>query len=72
MINSMTLGMEFHSLLPKGMVPELTSGYEGFNHLIRINGNVDETVLEYIIRNHDAKILEDQKQILLESQKFLK
>ncbi len=71
MINSMTLGMEFHSLLPKGMVPELTSGYEGFNHLIRINGNVDETVLEYIIRNHDAKILEDQKADFIRNKNFL-
>lgn len=71
MINSTTLAMEFHSLLPKGKVPELTSGYEGFNHLTRINGIVDNTKLEYIIRNHDAKLLEEQKEDFIRIRDFL-
>ncbi len=63
MINSITLAMEFNSLLPSNMVPEKTEGYEGFNHLSDIKGSVEHTELNYIIRNHDsgqiAKQLED-------------
>lgn len=53
LINSMLLANEFINSLPKSDVPEKTSGYEGFFHLISANGTVEETTLEYIIRDFD-------------------
>ncbi|MFP2996001.1 peptidase T [Spongiivirga sp. MCCC 1A20706] len=53
MINSMYIAQEFIDSLPKMETPEHTEGYEGFFHLTDINGNVDVTHLEYIIRDHD-------------------
>lgn len=61
LINAIHLAMEFHRLLPVGDDPALTTGYEGFNHAKDIEGNVDHVKLEYIIRNHDADLLEKQK-----------
>lgn len=62
MINALHLAMEFHSLLPKELDPALTEGYEGFNHLTDLNGGVSEAHSQYIIRNHDYKLLEKQKE----------
>ena len=61
MINALHLAMEFHSLLPKHLDPALTEGYEGFNHLLEINGGVSNASSHYIIRNHDYSLLEEQK-----------
>ena len=55
MVNSLTVGMEFHGLLPKDAVPEKTEGYEGFIHLTNVQGDVAETTMEYIIRDHDRE-----------------
>ena len=71
MINSMLIGMEFNSMLPAGMIPSLTADHEGFNHLTDINGTCSETTLNYIIRNHDSKIFETQKQQFLDIKDFL-
>ncbi|WP_299052771.1 peptidase T [uncultured Polaribacter sp.] len=65
MINSMLIANEFMSKLPINEVPEKTSGYEGFFHLHDINGNVEKTVLEYIIRDHDFLLFENRKELLL-------
>jgi len=65
MINSMLIANEFMSKLPINDVPEKTSGYEGFFHLHDINGNVEKTVLEYIIRDHDFLLFENRKKLLL-------
>ena len=62
MINASLVAMEFNALLPEKERPEHTEGYEGFNHLTGISGEVDHCLLEYIIRNHDRKILERQKE----------
>ena len=61
MLNSILIAMEFNSLLPVKDNPMYTEGYEGFNHLCDINGDCEKTVMEYIIRNHDLKLLEKQK-----------
>jgi len=53
LINSMLLANEFINSIPKNDVPEKTSGYEGFFHLISASGTVEETSLEYIIRDFD-------------------
>ena len=53
MINAIHLAMEFNRMLPVQQRPEYTSGYEGFFHLIDINGQVENTTFRYIIRDHD-------------------
>src|SRR4051812_6869973 len=61
MVNSMKIAMELHSQLPALEAPELTEGYEGFYHLISFNGDVEQTKLYYIIRDHDKEIFENRK-----------
>ena len=51
MINAMTVAMEFAALLPKHEVPENTEGYEGFAHLVGMQGEIENAVLDYIIRD---------------------
>ena len=64
MINSQYIAMEFQSLLPQAQKPEHTEGYEGFFHLIGMEGTVEETVLRYIIRDHDMAKFEDKKSVM--------
>ena len=71
MVNAIHLGYEFDSLLPPHMRPEHTEGYDGFYHLGNINGTIDGCTLEYIVRNHDEDIFENQKEWMLESARFL-
>ncbi|RLD28964.1 MAG: peptidase T [Bacteroidetes bacterium] len=61
MINSMYYATEFINALPKKETPEHTEGYEGFFHLYAIEGKVEETKLQYIIRDHDKDIFEARK-----------
>jgi tripeptide aminopeptidase len=61
MINSMKIAMEFHGQLPANEAPEHTEGYEGFYHLLSFQGNVEETMLHYIIRDFDRKQFEARK-----------
>ena len=55
MINSMLLANEFMNELPKDEIPQETKGYEGFFHVTQLSGSIEETQLELIIRDHDAK-----------------
>jgi tripeptide aminopeptidase len=55
MVNSAKIAMEFHKRLPAEEAPELTEGYDGFYHLISINGDVEQTTLHYIIRDFDKE-----------------
>lgn len=61
MINSMRVATQFAIMLPRWETPEHTEGYEGFYHLIGIDGSVEETVLTYIIRDHDHDRFERRK-----------
>lgn len=61
MVHSIYLSTEFAVSLPKELRPELTEGYEGFNHLISAKGTVEKTEMIYIIRNHDRELFEKQK-----------
>ena len=61
MINSMRIANQFASTLPRWETPEHTQGYEGFYHLIAMNGSVEETTLQYIIRDHDRARFESRK-----------
>ena len=62
MINSMYYAQKFIEGLPKNETPETTEGYEGFFHLHNIQGKVDKTVLNYIIRDHDLKQFKNRKE----------
>ncbi len=71
MVNSLLVAMEFQSLLPTFANPAYTEGYEGFNHLNNMKGNVDSTTMDYIIRNHDENLLEKQKNDFINARDFL-
>lgn len=61
MINSIRVAERFIGLLPEKESPEYTEGYEGFYHLIGIQGEVEQTTVSYIIRDHDRVKFEDRK-----------
>ena len=61
MLNAILIGMELNDLLPKEQRPELTSGYEGFYHIISFNGTVEQATFSYIIRDHDMDLYEQKK-----------
>ncbi len=61
MINSMRVAMQFAMMLPRWETPEHTEGYEGFYHLISMQGGVEQTTLSYIIRDHDRARFESRK-----------
>lgn len=64
MINSMRIANQFVIMLPRWETPEHTEGYEGFYHLIGMEGSVEQTVLTYIIRDHDRDRFERRKKEL--------
>ncbi len=64
MINSMYMATEFINSLPRFETPEHTEGYEGFFHLCAMKGEVEDTVLEYIIRDHDREHFEARKEVM--------
>ncbi len=61
MINSLRIANQFAIMLPRWETPEHTEGYEGFYHLISIEGTVEKTTLTYIIRDHDRDRFERRK-----------
>ena len=71
MKNAILIGMEFQSLLPVFENPMYTEGYEGFYHLDEMSGNVEETQLNYIIRDHDHEKFEQKKKFFTETADFL-
>lgn len=66
MINSLLVANEYASLLPANETPGTTEGYEGFYHLIGMEGEVENTVLSYIVRDHDREKFEARKQAFLD------
>lgn len=61
MINSIRIANQFVSMLPRHETPEHTTGYEGFYHLTGIQGDVEQTTVTYIIRDHDRNKFEGRK-----------
>ena len=61
MVNSIRVANNFIAMLPRWETPEHTEGYEGFYHLVGIEGGVEQTVLSYIIRDHDRARFESRK-----------
>ncbi|UKM64760.1 peptidase T [Flavobacteriaceae bacterium GSB9] len=64
MVNSMYIATEFINSLPRMETPEHTEGYQGFFHLHNMEGHVEETTLQYIIRDHDKKHFEARKEVM--------
>ena len=71
MVNAMLIAFEFQSLLPVFQNPMYTEGEEGFFHLEHIEGDVEKTVSEYIIRDHDRTLFEQKKQFFGQCADFL-
>ena len=71
MINSISVANEFDNLLGSVRRPEHTEGYEGFFHLLSINGDIETTKMEYIIRDHDREIFEKMKEEIKNNAEFL-
>ena len=65
MVNSMLIATDFIKSLPLDEIPQETTGYEGFFHLSDIEGSVEKTTLEYIIRDHDMDLFENRKKQML-------
>ena len=64
MINAIRVANEFMSQLPGEETPEHTEGYEGFYHVVGIEGGVEQTVVSYIIRDHDRAKFEVRKECM--------
>lgn len=71
MINAASIAAEFDSMLPENERPEYTEGYEGFFHLMDINGGVELTKMSYIIRDHDKEKFEAKKALILKNTELL-
>ncbi|WP_066025092.1 peptidase T [Enterococcus mundtii] len=64
MINALQLAIDFHNELPADEVPEKTDGYEGFFHLMALNGSPEEAKMSYIIRDHKRDSFEARKAMI--------
>ncbi|MCW1735603.1 peptidase T [Anaerorudis cellulosivorans] len=71
MINALHVANELINLLPANERPEFTEGYEGFFHLISLNGTVEEAVVSFIIRDHERNRFEMRKKIMQDAVSFL-
>ena len=61
MKNSMRIAYQYATMLPRHETPEHTEGYEGFYHLVGMQGSVEESTMSYIIRDHDRARFESRK-----------
>lgn len=64
MVNAIRVAHEFMSLLPGNETPESTEGYEGFYHVVGVEGSVEEATISYIIRDHDRAKFEARKECM--------
>ena len=72
MVNSVLVAMDFNSQFDPHMIPSETEDYEGFIHLDEFKGDVNETTLVYILRDHDEAKLELQKEAFRKAEKYIK
>ena len=71
MINAAKLACEYQAMMPAHAVPEHTELWEGFIHLHDMKGDVENAVLEYIIRDHDYQKLTAKKELMLKAAEFI-
>ncbi len=72
MINAMLVAMEFNAMLPPNQRPEHTQDYEGFFHMVKMEGTVENAMLQYIIRDHDKEKFENKKKMFSDCVEFMK
>lgn len=71
MQNALLMAMEFNALLPVFERPEFTQDYEGFYHLVKMEGSVEKSFIQYIIRDHDKDIFENRKKVMQQCIDFM-
>lgn len=71
MLNAILIGTEFNDMLPAWQRPEYTDGYEGFIHITKFTGVVEEADIQYIIRDHDFELFERKKMMLRQCADFI-
>lgn len=71
MKNALLMAMEFNALLPVFDRPEFTQDYEGFFHLIKVEGIVEKAMMQYIIRDHSRPVFEQRKKMLQQCVDFM-
>ena len=71
MKNAILMATEFNALLPVNERPEFTQDYEGFYHLIKMEGSVENAFIQYIIRDHDRPKFEHKKQLFKDCVDFM-
>ena len=71
MVNSQLIAMEFQSMLPASQRPEHTCGYEGFFHLTEMKGEVEESQLSWIIRDHNMEMFNRKKELMASVADFI-
>lgn len=71
MINAIIIAMELNGMLPVQQRPEFTQGYEGFFHIIGINGAVEQVSVQYIIRDHSMPKFEQKKKLITQVVDFI-
>ncbi len=71
MVNAQLVAMEFAGSLPADETPATTEGYEGFFHLTNMEGNVESTTLNYIIREHSKELYEARKALMSKNVELL-
>lgn len=64
MVNSLLIANKFISALPENQVPERTSDREGFFHIMEVNGDIENTIVQLIIRDHDRNLFEERKKLV--------
>lgn len=64
MLNAILIGMELNALLPVNQRPEYTQGYDGFFHIVKFEGSVENASFKYIIRDHDRDKFEQKKNLI--------
>lgn len=71
MQNALLMAMEFNALLPIFERPEFTQDYEGFFHLVKMEGSVEKSFIQYIIRDHDHQLFENKKKVIQQCVDFM-
>ncbi len=71
MKNALLIAMEFNAMLPPSETPAHTENYEGFYHLMSFNGDEENAVMDYIIRDHDRNKFEQKKAMAARIADFL-
>jgi len=70
MINALSMASEWQQMLPAGEKPEYTEGHEGFFHVYKLNGDVENCTMTMLIRDHDREKFEQRKAYLDEMAVF--